>query len=414
MIKKLRISGCAALLLSTPTLAVSASSVQSLADTFNKGTTSGQIRSGYILLTPDAGEANYDFSLGGQLKFETASLYGFTMGAALYTAHSLIQPDAEDFNDELSSASGHYDLLAEAYIGYSNNEFSVLIGRQVLDTPFADRDDIRMTSHTFEAIILNYEYENYSVQGGYLATWQGVDAGFHDDADFDDMVLGSDGTWMLGTSYTYKLVESNLWYYNVTDVVSAFYGDITVPVVITENLSLTLGAQISIQSDDTNETTFAELGSTIEGGLYGFMAELQFSGITAGIAYNHASIDEGEVLFGGFGGGPFFTNIDTLVANEFAAGQDADSYTISIGYDCSKIGINGLSVGYTFGNYLGGGDATDSSAVMEVDEHDVYVAYEISEKWSVDGVYVISEDKEHQSATEWDYNRAQLRVTFTF
>lgn len=392
------------------------SEATSFTEAFTKGTPSGQIRLGYIWHNPDedGAKSTDDLALGGQLKFETAPLYGLFLGAAFYTSHSLIQPDEEDFNDEMSSPDQHYDLLAEAYINGGWEGFNIRAGRQLIDTPFADSDDIRMTPHTFEAAVAGYELNDFSVTGGYLWAWQGVDAGYHNDADFDDMVRGSDGTWMVGGSYGSDLLEAGLWYYSVADVVNAFYADIVVPIEFSDSMSLTLGAQVTFQGDNTNDETYAEMESKVEGDLYGVMAEFSIVGITLGGAYTHASVDEGEALFGGFGGGPFFTNIDTLVANEFAAGQDANSYTLSVGYDFSEIGAEGLCIGYTFGHYDGGGDAMDSTVNMEVDEHDFYVEYEISDAWSVDAVYVVSDDKENETATEWDYNRAQVRVNFTF
>lgn len=388
----------------------------SFAEAFTKGTPSGQIRLGYIWLDPDedGASSNYDLALGGQLKFETAPFYGLALGAAFYTSHSLTQPDEEDFNDEMSSADQRYDLLAEAYINGGWEGFNFRLGRQLIDTPFADSDDIRMTPHTFEAVFAGYEYNDFSVVGGYLSRWQGVDAGFPKDANFDDMVSGSNGTLMLGGTYGSELFEAGLWYYGVADVVDVFYMDIFAPIALGENVTLTLGAQAAAQSDSTNNETYKEIGSMVEGNLYGAMAELSIMGITAGVAYDHASVDEGDALFGGWGGGPFFTNIDTLVANEFAVGQDADSYTLSLGYDFGEIGARGLSIGYTFGHYEGGTDPMDSSADAEVDEHNFYVEYEITEAWSLDAIYVVSDDKENEAASEWDYNRAQVRVNFTF
>ena len=388
----------------------------SFTEAFTKGTPSGQIRLGYIWLNPqeEGAKSNYDLALGGQLKFETAALYGLSLRAAFYTSHSVIRPDDEDFNDELSSPDKHYDLLGEAYINGGWQDFNIRVGRQLIDTPFADSDDVRMTPHTFEAAVAGYTYNNFSLTGGYLSRWQGVDAGYHNDADFDDMIPGSDGTWMVGASYDTDLFESGLWFYSVNDVVNVFYADIVAPIVLTEKLTLTLGLQAVAQNDNTTNETFAEIGSKVEGSLYGASAELAFAGITAGIAYNHASVDEGETLFGGFGGGPFFTNIDTLVANEFAVGQNADSYTLSLGYDLGEIGIEGLSLMYTYGRFEGGSDPMDGTTKVEVEEHDFSLEYQITEAWSVDAVYVISDDKKSGEATEWDYNRAQVRLNFTF
>ena len=197
-------------------------------------------------------------------------------------------------------------------------------------------------------------------------------------------------------------------------MVHALYGDIVVPISLSNSVSMTVGAQVSVQSEDTNAETLAEVGSEVGGELYGVMLEVEAGNFSFGAAWNHAEIDEGDALFGGWGGGPFFTNIDTLVANEFAAGQDADSYTLALGFDFAGMGVDGLSLGYTFGHYEGGADPFDSSEDAEVEEHNFSLEYAISGSWSVDAIYVLSDDKENSSDTEWDYDRFQTRVTFAF
>ena len=383
---------------------------------FTKGTTSGQIRLGFISLDPKAsGNSSLsDFALGGQLKFETASLHGISLGAALYTSHSLTQADDDDFNDELASSDQYYDILAEAYIDYALADLSLRVGRQQIDTPFADTDDIRMTPHTFEAITAHYTYSDFTFDTGYLTRWQGVDAGYPDNADFGDLIEGSDGTVMLGGTYGTDFIETSAWYYGIIDFANIFYIDAVAPFEITEDFSLTLGAQFTTQNDATNEETFSEFDAEVGGELYGVMAEFEAYGFTFGGAYTHASVNEGEQLFGGFGGGPFYTNIDTLVANEFAAGQDANSYTLSLGYNFEEVNVEGLNIGYTFGHYEGGEDAQDKTADIEVIEHNFYIEYEFLEDWSLDAVYVISQDQGSGDKTDWDYNRAQLRLNYTF
>jgi hypothetical protein len=404
----------ASLILTGASSATAGENNRSLTEALLEGTTSGQIRLGYLWLNPEASgqKTTSDLALGGQLKFETAPLYGVSLGAAFYSAHSLTEADEDDFNDELSSASQHYDLLAEAYIDYGAGDFDLRVGRQLIDTPFADSDDIRMTPHTFEALFFSYQINNLLFQGGYLTAWQGVDAGYPDDADFDDLVQDSDGTLLLGALYTCGTIEGSLWYYNVDDVVNILYADMTSPIRLNDTISLNLGVQISIQNDSTSNATYAQLGAEIAGTLYGAMAEITIGAVTVGAAFDHADIDSGEALFGGFGGGPFFTNIDTLVANEFAAGQDADSCTLSIRYDFAALGVEGLSAGYTYGNYRGGEDVMDKNADAEADEHDLWVEYALDDNWSLDAIYVVSTDQEHSS--DWDYERAQLRINFTF
>ena len=389
----------------------------SFSEMFEKSLLSGQIRSGYLTVNPEVSGENTldDFAIGGQFKLETASLSGISLGAAFYTSHSITRPDGDDFNDEMTSLVKHYDLLAEGYINYAVEGLNVRLGRQLIDTPLADSDDIRMTPHTFEALVGNYDLaEGFTFTAGWLTRWQGVDAGYPRDAEFGDMVSKSDGTFMHGRPYDDDRFEANAWYYSVVDVVHAFYGDIVVPISLSNAMSMTVGAQVSLQSDDTNAETLAEVGSEVGGEFYGIMLEVEAGYFSLGAAWNHAEIDEGETLFGGWGGGPFFTNIDTSVANEFAAGQDADSYTLALGFDLVGMGVDGLSLGYTFGHYEGGSDPFDSSADAEVEEHNFSLEYVISDSWSVDAVYVLSDDKENSADTEWDYDRFQTRVTFAF
>jgi len=396
---------------------VETDTANSFTEMFTKGTPSGQIRLGYIMMDPKASGENTlsDFAIGGQLKFETAPWVGMSVGAAFYTSHSITRPDDEDYNDEMAGPDKHYDLLAESYLNYAVAGLNVRLGRQLFDTPFADSDDIRMTPHTFEALTGTYDFgEGFGVTTGWMTRWQGVDAGYPNDAEFGDMVEGSDGTFMLGGTYGGDMLEANIWYYGVVDVVNAFYADVIVPIPMGDVVSMNVGAQVSVQGDNTNDSTFDEMGSKVGGDLYGLMAEIDVIGISVALAWDHVNMDEGEALFGGWGGGPFFTNIDTLVANEFAAGQDADSYTFSVGYDFSDVGAEGLGIGYTFGHYEGGGDPLDASVDAKVEEHNFAVEYAISDNWSVDAIYVISDDKEYDVDTEWDYNRFQARLNFTF
>ncbi len=389
----------------------------SFSEMFEKSSYSGEIRTGYLMTHPEMSVENTmdDFAAAGQLKIVTASWNGFQLGGAFYTSHSITQTDGEGYNDEFAGPDQHYNLLAEAYIDYTSGDLNLRLGRQLIDTPFADSDDIRMTPHTFEALVGNYALGNgFKLTAGWMTRWQGFDAGFPRDAGFDDMVQDSDGTFMLGGSYGDEIFEASAWYYSVVDVVNVFYGDIMLPITLGENVTLTLGAQLTLQHDDTNSKTAAEIGSELNGELFGVMAELTLASITFGLAWDHANVDEGEALFGGWGGGPFFTNIDTLVANEFAAGQDADSYTVSEAYDLAGLGLSGFNVGYTYGHYEGGADPFDAHTDAEVEEHNFSLVYDISDNWCADAVYVMSHDQESTADTEWDYDRFQTRVTFLF
>ena len=145
-----------------------------LDDMFNNGKFNGQIRTGYIYddMKNENSPINYATALGGQLKYETASLYGVSLGAAFYTSHRItfLSGDDEKYNNELSGDT-HYDLLAEAYMNYQYDSFNLRVGRQLIDTPYADSDDIRMTPNTFEGIVASYGMGDFTVIGAYFTMW---------------------------------------------------------------------------------------------------------------------------------------------------------------------------------------------------------------------------------------------------
>jgi hypothetical protein len=344
-------------------------------EVFTKGKVSGQIRAGYFYNDPKITgiSNNYATAIGGQLKFETARLYGFDAGAAFYTSHA-ITPFSGDrnkgkFNDELTTDDKYYDILAEAYLDYTYQDFKIRIGRQRIDTPYADSDDIRMTPNTFEGVTATYTYGNFSFIGAYLTRWQGPDAGEY---TFEDLAEESDGTAIAAVTFGNDMVEAGLWYYHIDHYADIFYTDISGTYAFNEHTSLKGAVQLAKQSEVDN--------SSIDGLLCGAMAELNYSGITLGIAYDQLFIDSDKVYFGGFGGGVGFVNMFEMTAGVFTVHQDAKAWKFTLGYDLSTVGIDGLSLEYDYGDFKG-------DVAHEAREHNFILSYAPSDKWDIEVVY---------------------------
>lgn len=93
------------------------------------------------------------------MKYETASWNNLSVGVAAYISQRIgfisgnnVHTTTEIFDEEGKS----YAYVGEAYIDYTTDNFTFRIGRQQLDTPFADTDDIRMNPNTFEAAVVTY------------------------------------------------------------------------------------------------------------------------------------------------------------------------------------------------------------------------------------------------------------------
>ena len=386
-----------------------AAAPNTLADAFKNGEVSGQIRAGYIKhkFALSGEQDTYSTALGGQLKYETGKFYGFDLGVAFYTSHSIdaLSGDKADgeFDEGLASIDGHYDLLAEAYLDYSYKNFKIRAGRQLIDTPYADSDDIRMTPNTFESVVATYTYSDFSFIGAYLTRWQGPDA---EEYEFVDLLGEGDGVAMLAVTYATEAIEAGLWYYRADKAADVIYADTIGTYAISEEIELTGGIQIAKQSEKNN--------SGFDATLYGAMAEIDFSGLTLGIAYDALDVDDGKEYFGGFGGGVGFVNMDEYTAGTFIVSQSGDAWKAMAGYDFSELGIAGLTVEYHFGEFTG-----DKHG--KVIEQNLILAYTPNDDWDIELVYANIEDShndlgedEFGNPADESFDRLLVRANYNF
>ncbi len=385
------------------------SPTNTLADAFKNGKVSGQIRAGYINFDPELSGDTTTFStaIGGQLKYETAAYYGFSLGAAFYTSHAVMGLSGErsegKYNNELSSDT-HYDVLAESYINYHHGDFNIRIGRQLIDTPYADSDDIRMTPNTFEGVVASYGLGNITLLGAYLTKWQGPDAESYDFVD----LLGpdADGVAMAAVTYADDMFEGGIWYYGADETADVFYGDISMTYVLSDGVELKGGLQYASQSEKSN--------SGIDGTLFGAMAEVGFSGVTLGIAYDTLDVDDGKEYFGGFGGGVGFVNMDEMTAGIFMISQGGDAWKFSFAYDFAEVGIEGLGFEYDYGDFKG-------DKIHEAIEQNIILSYAHGDEWDIEAVYSMIEDENRDfgedsngNPADGGFNRLLVRANYNF
>ena len=360
------------------------SSTATLADALSNGTVSGQIRAGYIYIDPKfAGDPTLiSTAIGGQLKYQSDKLYGLNFGMAFYMSQSIdaLTSSSDDgtINDELFGETGHYTLPAEAYVDYKYENFQLRIGRQLIDTPYADSDDIRMTPNTFEALIATYNYEDFTFWGGYLTRWQGPDAGSY---AFEDLVGDGDSVTLLATTYADDTIESSLWYYYAEHMAHIFYGDIASHSMLGE-FKLTGALQVASQSEIDD--------SGIDASLYGAKAGVEYAGVTLGLAYNRLRVDTTKEYFGGFGGGVGFINM------------------------FETLGVDGLSITYDYGHFKGDRE-------YEANEHNLILTYAPSQRWDIELIYDFIDDKEKNiaqdslgSQRDYSLDRVFARLNYNF
>ncbi len=372
----------------------------SLTDMVEGAKVSGNIRSLHSNYSNDNDTNTNATALGGQLKYELAKYNGFNGAVGFTTSHDIPfasgDRDKGKRNDELSSSKGSYTELSEAYINYETQGLNLRVGRQIIDTPLADSDDIRMIPNTFEAYIASYEKDNLSFMGGHLSRWQGVDAGL----DEHWVKTGKDGVNFAGIGYSNDTLETNAWYYNITgsdEGNNAIYLDATGNYALNDNLEIHAGVQYLKESEVDN--------SGIEADIYGVMGEVASSGFSLSLAYNKSSKQRGKTSFSGFGGGTLFTNMDTMIIDEITEDRDAEAVVVGVAYE-----LNNFTLSYSYGDFKGDADTTGAKA--HIVEQDIGVDYAPNDNLSVGAILTI--DKNKEDATSTDFNDKNFRVLVSY
>ncbi|NWF66882.1 MAG: hypothetical protein HXX81_05390, partial [Campylobacterales bacterium] len=190
---------------------------------FESGDVSGEVRGGYISIDNSLDTSNA-FAVGGHLKYETGDFNGLKFGTAVYTSQGA-GLNGKDKNSELfSSKNESFSLLGEAYLDYTLNAFNIKAGRQVIDTPFANTDDIRMAPNLFEGVTASYKISDDLIfVAAYLDKWAGFDAGSPEKFVNLTADKGAIATALIYTGITDTTL--NLWYYDIDTLTSIAYTD---------------------------------------------------------------------------------------------------------------------------------------------------------------------------------------------
>jgi len=367
---------------------------------FTHATLSGSVRTMYAGYDQKESSSidTYSTAVGGALKYELAGFKGFNAGVQFSTSHDMdfISGDRDQGrnNAELSSSNGNYTQLSEAYVNYKLNDFNFRAGRQTIDTPLADSDDIRIVKNSFDAYIATYSYKGVEFMLGNLQKWQGTDAGL-DDGWVD---AGVDGTNFGGISYA-NIFEFNAWYYNITKSTNAFYVDTGVNYPINKNFTIHTMVQYLDEKELDKSGTAAHL--------YGALLELSIYDFDFGIAYNKSDKVTNKSSFSGFGGGVMFTSMDTSIIDDIATDRDVDVIVGGLTYH-----LEDFSFLYAYGDFNGAKDSAGTK--VHTREQDVSLEYNMQDKVVLSAIYVLKEDRLMAVKSDNDWSRMQVNLTYNF
>jgi len=356
--------------------------------------TDGYIRAGYQNHDVDGDKSYKQDSIGGKLSiynddFKTNGIGG---KISFYTTNKISNNDTEGvpFFDENNAS---YSILGEAYLFGRYKNTTLKIGRQELETPFANTDDIGMIPCTFEAgVLTNTDLPNTTLLLAGVRRWSGVDA--PKPSSFTKM-QNDDPVKMAGVIYEgIKGLGLSAYYYDLDDKVAGDIDSISYAEAIYGGNYNSIGYELGLQS--ANQKFKGEKTAKIVG--YSLGVNFDKLGLGFSYAYNKS---KDHSATNGFGGGPFFTSCDDSTIDGMGADIKADRYGVS--FDASNYGLSGLNLGYS---YLKIKNPTSQKST----ENDYTIEYEINKNLNLSIHHIVVDDKINTTK----YKNTRVFVNYNF
>lgn len=302
---------------------------------FDKAITSGQIRVGSVVTEDENKEDSSTLALGGTLGIKTEAVSGVSLGATFYTTNALFKEDENSMF--LSSENKGYSIIGEAYIQAQLREATIIkLGRQIVETPYVQSDDIGMVPNTFEGVtLINQDIADTTIILGSLNKWAGIDSAVSEQFT----TLQTSGNEVYAGGIIYEGIENatfQTWQYRLDDTifnyVEAGY----------ETKTFLVSGQYSNQ----------DKGNAV----FGVLVGVNMGNLTINTAYNKV---EGEVV-NGFGGGPFFTS-----SQDHTIADVVDQEAILLGAEYT---LEDVTLAVTHVNFTKGENETDYLLSYAVDD----------------------------------------------
>ncbi len=168
-----------------PEIKIENKNSNTLLNAFKASSVHGHFR--YFFMNTDNQKALTDYyanAVGGRIKFETAKFYGFQLAVGGYYTFNLgssdfTKPDSttKQFNRyesslfDIEQPSNKNDLakLQELYIKYHFKKSNIILGRQLINTPFINTQDGRMMPTGVSGLWFNInDFKKLSMEGGWI------------------------------------------------------------------------------------------------------------------------------------------------------------------------------------------------------------------------------------------------------
>ncbi len=313
----------------------------------------GEVRAGWI----EASGSNATFALGGHIHFNTPSWHRLQAGLGFYTVNDFGLGPKDANEDFFGIDKKGYTFVSEAYVEY-RGKWDIKIGRQNLETPHADSDDIRMVPNYFEAAVVRGELGDAYIEAGYITRmggWEngGKPAKFVRLGEVFGIAQKTDGAAYVGLQTAIASIDVQAWGYHMVEVANVLYMEIAKEMewgAVHEHIALQL---------DTARGSGAKYLGSIHSKTAGILSQTSLQGWRLTLAANKEYGRSGAMA--SFGGGPFFTSMEDLTIDAVES-EDAKSYVVGIEYSYKE---------QTFGVMAG---RFFDDAAFDAKEYDIYAS----------------------------------------
>jgi hypothetical protein len=287
---------------------------------------------------------NEAWALGGSVSYRSGYLADLIrIGAVGYTSQRLYGPKQDDGTLLLKPGQEGYTVLGQAYaeLKLTDRIFGA-IGRKEYDTPYINKNDVRMTPNTFEGVTFygavggEDRAPAWRFGAGYISkiktlnsdqfVWMSQQAGAPEGVDR--------GVYLAGANYTHKGISIGAINYYSQDIINIFYTEAKYRLPATTGYGLTFAAQYSDQRSTGSDLL---TGTPFSTGQWGLKTDLELAATTLTLAYTATA--NGADMLSPWSGYPGYTGVQ--VENFNRAGEDA--WLLKAAYDFSRHGAEGLS-----------------------------------------------------------------------
>lgn len=377
-----------------------------LKSAFQDGSVTGELRSYHNYRNFKTRDNTSAFAAGINLHAATAPIKGFSIAGSFY-----VSDDLDTRNDDPDRGNPNLptdvQILGQAYLQYESTVDLLRIGRQAVNTPFANPSDAFMIPITYEAVSYTRKSGNgLTLNALYLDRIKGrPDDRFVDISEFSaNRFQNADaperGVWAAGANYQVNTTVLQGWGYLIPEQFYLSYVQIDHGFGDQEKPGPRIAFQL-IQERDHGNSILGKINTN----LVGVRGSVKAGPATLYAAWNHARSDDDAFNRGGllapfsYSTSPVFTN---SMVQTLENGAPGNAYKIGLE---SSLG-NQVSVALSYASYRRQG-------AVDTHETDADVTYRFSGQ--LDGlslrlrVGVIGGDRKDAKMTEV---RSQIQYLF--